>query len=67
MNIGLIGFVILLGVIILLGVMSCVRNFAGLLKLEKPTQKQINYNQNIAALTVGLFMFWIVLVLSMFN
>lgn len=57
-----LGFIILLGLLVLCGIGSFVRNFSVLLKIEKPTKKEISYNQNVAILTGALFMLWIVLV-----
>lgn len=61
MDLKFLGFVILLGLLVLIGVASFVRNFVGLLKIEKPTKKEISYNEGIAVLTATLFMLWIIL------
>ena len=61
MDLNFLGFIILLGMFVVFSAMSFVRNFYGLIKLEKPTKAQISYNENIAALTLVLFMLWLVL------
>ena len=62
MDLKFLGFIILLGTLVILGAMSFVRNFHGLLKKENPTKNDISYNENLMALTLFLFMLWIILV-----
>lgn len=62
MDLKYIGFIVMLGALVIIGAMSFVKNFHGLLKMENPTKKDISYNENLIALTLFLFMLWIVLV-----